>query len=71
MERRYDLIMRKLLALITLILLAFAIFGCSDSHVANVEAKHTELCQLARQEMQNGGSAFQPISQNEALFPAQ
>jgi hypothetical protein len=70
MERHYELIIKKVLIVITLILIAIAILGCNDPLVTNMEAEHQRLNSVAKQEFQRCGPAFKPISQTDALFPA-
>ena len=70
MERHYDLIIRRVLMVITLILIAVALFGCNDPVSSNMDAKHQRLCNVARQEFQRNGHTAPASPQNDALFPA-
>jgi hypothetical protein len=70
MESHYDSIMRRVLVLITGVLLAVALVGCQDPAAANFEAEHRRLSNIARQELRQGLSAHPMTSQAEALYTA-
>ena len=53
----------------TAILLAASLTGCNDPIVAEMEAEHLRLGNVAKQELQ-GLSAYPPSTQTEVLFPA-
>ena len=71
MGSHFDSITRRVLALITGILLTVALFGgCHDPAASNFEAEHRRLSSIARQELRQGLSAFPLNSQVGAFHPA-
>ena len=63
-------IMGKLLILIIGVFLAVTLMGCHDPIVADMEAEHHRLGNIAEQELRQGLPALTPTSQAEALHPA-
>lgn len=71
MGSHFDSITRRVLALITGILLTVALFGgCHDPAASNFEAEHRRLSNIAKQEIRQGLSAFPLNSQVGAFHPA-
>lgn len=70
MERHYDLIIRRVLIVITLILIAVALLGCNDPVSSKMDAEHRRLCSVARQEFQRNGHTAPASPQSQAAYPA-
>ena len=61
---------RRLLTLIMAIFLAVTLLGCHDPVVADNEAEHLRLGNIAKQQLRHGLSTFPLTSQAEMLHPA-
>ncbi len=64
-------IVRRLLTLIMGIFLAVTLLGCHDPIVADNEAEHLRLGNIAKQQLQQRLSAYPLTSQAETFHPAQ
>ncbi len=62
--------MVKFLTIMMGIFLAVTLSGCNDPIVADMEAEHIRLSNIARQELRQGFSAYRTSSQAKAFFPA-
>ena len=70
MENRYHSITIKLLTLMMGIFLTVTLLGCNDSIMADMEAEHLRLGNIAKQELQNGLSTYPTDTQAKVLYPA-
>ena len=70
MKSHFDSIKTKVLTVATAVFLAISLMGCNDPIVADMEAKHRQLGNMAKQELQKSPSAYPSNSQTETLFPA-
>jgi len=70
MKSRYVSIRTIVLTAVTAILLAILLMGCNDPIVADMEAEHIRLGNVAKQELRHGWSAYPPSTETEVLFPA-
>jgi len=70
MKSRYVSIRTIVLTAVTAILLAISLMGCNDPIVADMEAEHIRLGNVAKQELRQGWSAYPPSTETEVLFPA-
>jgi len=61
--------MVKLLTIMMGIFLAVTLSGCNDPIVADMEAEHIRLSNIARQELRQGFSAYRTSSQAKVFFP--
>ena len=71
MKSHYVSIRTSVLAAVTAILLAVSLTGCNDSILADMEAEHIRLGNVAMQELHQGRPVYPSITQTEVLFPAQ
>ena len=62
--------MLKLLTIMMGIFFAVTLPGCNDPIVADMEAEHIRLSEIARQELWQGLSAYTTSSQAKVFFPA-
>jgi len=69
MKSYFSSIRTRVLTAATAILLAVSLMGCNDPIVAEMEAEHIRLGNVAMQELQ-GLPAYQPSTQTEVFFPA-
>lgn len=70
MKSHYFSIRTSVLTAATAVLLAVSLMGCNDPIVAEMEAEHIRLGNVAMQELRQGLSAYPPRTQTELLFPA-
>ncbi len=71
MKRRKNSTLLKLLTLITGLFLAVTVMGCHDPIVADCEAKHLRLGEIAKQQLQYGLSSYSLTTrQGETFHPA-
>ena len=70
MKKRYFAIRTSVLATATAIILAVSLTGCNDPIVADMEAEHIRLGNIAQQELRQDFSTHPPSPQTETLFPA-
>ena len=70
MKSHYDSIRTRVLTVATAILLGISLMGCNDPIVAEMEAEHIRLGNVAMQELRQGLSAYPSSTQTELLFPA-
>ena len=70
MKSHYVSIRTSVLTAATAILLAVSLMGCNDPIVAEMEAEHIRLGNVAMQELRQGLSAHPSSTQTELLFPA-
>ncbi len=70
MKSHYDSMKARVLIVAMATFLTISLMGCNDPIVANMEAKHRQLGNVVQQELQQCRSAYPPISQTEALYPA-
>ena len=70
MKSHDNSIMRRLLTLITVIFLAVSLLGCNDPIVADGEAEHLRLGNIAKQQLQlrHGLFAYPLTSQQAETF---
>lgn len=70
MKSHHDSIRTRVLTAAMAIFLTVSLMGCNDPIVADMEAEHRQLGNVAKQELQQCRSAYPASSQTEALFPA-
>jgi hypothetical protein len=70
MGNKYNSMMIKLLTIMMGIFFAVTLPGCNDPIVADMEAEHIRLSEIARQELRQGLSAYTTSSQAKVFFPA-
>ena len=70
MKNHYSSIRTRILTAATAILLATSLMGCNDPIVAEMEAEHLRLGNVAQQELRQGLPSYPPSTQTEVLFPA-
>lgn len=70
MKSRYFSIRTSVLSTATAIILAVSLTGCNDPIVADMEAEHIRLGNIAQQELRQDFSTYQSRPQTEVLFPA-
>jgi hypothetical protein len=70
MKSHFESLKTKVLTVATAVFLAISLMGCNDPIVADMEAKHRQLGNIAKQELQQSPSAYPSNSQTDTLFPA-
>jgi len=70
MENKYNSMIVKLLTIMMGIFLAVTLSGCNDPIVADMEAEHLRLGNIAKQELRQGLSTYPTSSQAKLLYPA-
>ena len=69
MENKYNSMIVKLLTIMMGIFLAVTLSGCNDPIVADMEAEHIRLSNIARQELRQGLSVYPTSSQAKVFYP--
>ena len=69
MENKYNSITVKLMTLVMGVFLTVILSGCNDPIVADMEAEHIRLSNIARQELRQGLSAHTISLQAKVFYP--